>query len=86
MSGSPRESNRTLVLLVAVLAVALVAVMFLWMQDRESKDVEVELGSRALESQEAVGWESRTLDVRPSSAWSPGAAPSWSRRPESRFG
>lgn len=59
MSGSPGETNRTLALLVALLAAALVVVMFLWMRDRESKDVQIELGSRVLEVDEAVEWPDR---------------------------
>lgn len=44
MLGDRGASNRTLTWLVALLAIALVVVMFLWMQDRESKDVELEIG------------------------------------------
>ena len=50
MSGQRGASNRGLVVLVAVLAVALVVVMFLWMQDRESQDVRLEIGQDAVAS------------------------------------
>ena len=44
MLGDRGESSRALVVLIAVLAVALVVVMYFWMQDRESQDVQIELG------------------------------------------
>lgn len=45
MLGNRGATNRMLTTIVAVLAIALVVVMFLWMRDRESKDVRLEIGS-----------------------------------------
>lgn len=38
-------ANRGITFLVVILAAALVVVMYLWMQDRESQDVRLEIGS-----------------------------------------
>lgn len=46
MLGSRGASERTLTTIIAVLAIALVVAVFLWMRDREAKDVELQIGSR----------------------------------------
>lgn len=45
MLGQRGAANRGVTVLVVILAVALVVVMYLWMQDRESQDVQLEIGS-----------------------------------------
>lgn len=45
MLGRRGAANRGLTLLIVILAVALVVVMYLWMQDRESQDVQLQIGS-----------------------------------------
>ena len=46
MLGNRGATNRTLTMIIAVLAIALVVVTFLWMRDRQSQDVRLEIGSR----------------------------------------
>lgn len=47
MLGNDGASKGALTVIVAILAIAIVVVMFLWMQDRESQDVKLDIGSRA---------------------------------------
>lgn len=43
MPGDRGESNRTLALIAGILAIAVVVVLVLWMQDRESQDLELRI-------------------------------------------